>query len=54
MQKTADPNKPDTPQPSTNAVDFTLPSSECCFEIENLPGPDEFEEIHGYPLDEEA
>jgi hypothetical protein len=53
MQNTLDPNKPTPPQPS-NIVDFSLPSPECCFEIENLPGPDEFEELHGYSIDDES
>jgi hypothetical protein len=49
MQRTT----PEDRQPS-NVVDFSLPDDECCFEIENLPGPEEFEELHGYSIDDEG
>ncbi len=50
-----DERKPETPQPETGeVVDFVVPFDEVDFEVENLPGPDEFEAIHGYPIHDEA
>lgn len=43
-------HEPDEPG---NVVDFTVPDDEIDFEITNLPGPQEFEDLHGYSIDEE-
>lgn len=38
-------------------IDFELPdgdiTDEIDFEVDNLPGPDEFEALHGYSIDDE-